>query len=321
MNAPLTTDQNSSSEVKELPPPKNSFHRSGYVIIDKPSGFSSAAIVGRVKRTLGAVKVGHAGTLDPDATGLLVCLVNGATKIAPYILEGRKIYEGTIRFGVKTTTDDMAGEIIETNDILPSPMAVQEALGSFKGEIQQVPPRVSAIQIEGRRAYDMERKGQAFDLNARTVHVFAIELSQVDSAVYRYRIECGAGTYIRSLARDIGEILGCGGAVETLRRVASGPVDVSTAIPIEELSQTKVLDWTTLLPHIPIIDVPLQLARDLLQGREYALVAFSEYAKDVPDDSVIYRLSGRDESCGIIRRAEGRWKYEVSAMPQFGLGK
>jgi hypothetical protein len=109
--------------------------------------------------------------------------------------------------------------------------------------------------------------------------------------------------------------------VETLRRVASGPVDVSTAIPIEELSQTKVLDWTTLLPHIPIIDVPLQLARDLLQGREYALVAFSEYAKDVPDDSVIYRLSGRDESCGIIRRAEGRWKYEVSAMPQFGLGK
>jgi tRNA pseudouridine55 synthase len=302
-------------------PPKNSFTRSGYVIIDKPSGFSSAAIVGRVKRTLGAVKVGHAGTLDPDATGLLVCLINGATKIAPYILDGRKIYEGTIRFGVRTTTDDMAGEIIETSNLLPSPEAVQKVLPHFQGEIQQIPPRVSAIQIDGRRAYDMERKGQAFDLIARSVQVFSIELSQVDGAVYRYRIECGPGTYIRSLARDIGDALGCGGAVETLRRVASGPADISAAIKIDDLSQSKVVDWTSLLPQLPIFDVPLPLARDLLQGREYALETFAECAKEVSDDLVIYRLTGRDESCGILKREEGHWKYEVSAMPQFGLGK
>lgn len=302
-------------------PLKNSFTRSGFVIIDKPKGFSSAAIVGRVKRTLGAVKVGHAGTLDPDATGLLVCLVNGATKIAPYILEGRKVYEGTIRFGVRTSTDDMAGDILETSERIPTLQELEAVLPRFRGDIQQIPPRVSAIQIDGRRAYDMERRGQSFELSARPVHVYELSLSQKNGAVFGYRIECGAGTYIRSLARDIGDAVGCGGAVETLRRVASGPVDLSTSIQLEELSPDKVTDWTPLLPHLPIVDLPLQLARDLLQGREFALETFAPFGAGIEGDLVIYRLKDRDESCGILKRVGEKWKYEVSAMPQFGLGR
>lgn len=305
--------------------PKNSFVRSGYVIIDKPKGLSSAVVVGKVKRRLGAVKVGHAGTLDPDATGLLVCLVNGATKIAPYIAEGVKVYEGTFRFGVTTSSDDMAGKIIATSESIPAEDDVQKVAASFIGEIQQIPPRVSAIQVGGRRAYDMERKGAEFELAARNVEIHSIKLQRVDDFVYSYEISCGAGTYIRSIARDIGEQLGCGGVVETLRRVASGPAHIAQSIQLEDLSEGSIVDWPALLPHLPIVDLPLQLSRDLLQGREYALEQVTSYIESAKvaggSESVIYREVGRNESCGILKRIPTGWVYMVSAMPQFGLGK
>jgi tRNA U55 pseudouridine synthase TruB len=198
---------------------------------------------------------------------------------------------------------------------------VQRALAGFVGVIQQVPPRVSAIQIDGRRAYDLERKGKEFNLAARPVTVHNFTLTRLENAVYKYRIECGPGTYVRALARDLGAMLGCGGAVETLRRIASGVVDIAQGIRPEEVSGDTVRDWPALLPHLPVIDVPLQLARDLLQGREAALGQFESFVVQRAGEQVVYRCEGSVESCGILQHTDIGWRYLVSAMPQFGLGR
>ena len=277
---------------------------SGIILIDKPAGITSAGVVGRVKRLLEAERVGHAGTLDPDATGLLVVLVNGATRVASYAADGTKRYSGVMRLGLTTSTDDMAGEVLTESSEVPLFEKVVEASRKFVGPIQQVPPKVSAIKVQGKRAHKMSREGEEFELAAREVSVFRFDISKVSDTSFSYVVECSPGTYVRSLARDIGEILGCGGAVESIRREKSGALSVEGAIPLEQISWGYLQDWSLLIPHIPRLEIPEEMAAAILNGHQLTLkrVAALPEVAALPRYSLFaYASKGEPETLGLLK--------------------
>ena len=208
----------------------------GWVVLDKPVGMTSTHAVSVVKRLFNAKRAGHAGTLDPLASGALPIALGEATKTVPFVMDGRKIYRFTVRWGEERDTDDAEGRVIANSDQRPSADAVRALLPSFTGSIQQVPPRYSAIKIDGERAYDLARDGEEIELAPRPVEIGRLELVNVpdrDHAVLE--AECGKGTYVRSLARDLGRTLGCFGHVSGLRRTAVGPFDEKAMILLEQL--------------------------------------------------------------------------------------
>jgi tRNA pseudouridine55 synthase len=208
----------------------------GWLVLDKPVGMTSTHAVSVVKRLFSAKRAGHAGTLDPLASGALPIALGEATKTVPFVMDGRKLYEFTVRWGEERDTDDAEGRVIATCGERPTPEAIRGLLPAYIGAIQQVPPRYSAIKIEGERAYDLARDGETVELEARQVQIDRLELVATpdpDHAVLH--AECGKGTYVRSLARDIGRALGCYGHVSALRRVAVGPFGPETMILLEQL--------------------------------------------------------------------------------------
>lgn len=237
----------------------------GWLIIDKPGGPSSAAVVAKARWALQAAKAGHAGTLDPAATGLLAVALGEATKTVPYVMDARKAYRFTVRWGSETTTDDAAGEPLAVAAARPEPAAIRAALAAFTGDILQVPPRVSAVKVAGERAYALARTGAEVELAARPLRVERLELvatPDADSAVLE--ITCGKGGYVRSVARDLGRALGCLGHVAALRRLWSGPFDLAGATGFEELDalarnaalEARVLPVAAALAGLPRLDVP-----------------------------------------------------------------
>jgi tRNA pseudouridine55 synthase len=210
---------------------------SGWVVLDKPVGMTSTHAVARVKRAFVAKKAGHAGTLDPLASGLLPIALGEATKTVPFVMDGRKRYRFTVRWGIETDTDDAEGRAIATSEARPSVEAIRAALPGFTGAIEQVPPKFSAIKIEGERAYDLARDGEVVELAPRTVeihHLALVETPDADHAVFE--AECGKGTYVRALARDLGRLLGSAGHVVALRRTMVGSFSEADAVGIDELS-------------------------------------------------------------------------------------
>jgi tRNA pseudouridine55 synthase len=208
----------------------------GWVILDKPVGMTSTHAVGAVKRLFTARRAGHAGTLDPLATGMLSIALGEATKTVPFVMDGRKLYRFTVCWGEERDTDDAEGRVIEQSDTRPTPEAIRAAVPAFTGSIQQVPPRYSAIKIEGERAYDIARDGEQVELAARPVEIARLELiGTPDPSHADFEAECGKGTYVRSLARDFGRVLGCFGHVCALRRVAVGPFGPETMISLADL--------------------------------------------------------------------------------------
>lgn len=209
---------------------------SGWLIIDKPAGITSTAVVNKVKWAFDAKKAGHAGTLDPAATGVLAVALGEATKTVPYITDALKAYEFTVRLGEATNTDDAEGEVIATSQDRPSDDEIKEALAPFVGEIMQVPPAFSAVKIDGERAYKKARAGEEFDIEARPLWVEELLLiDRPDPDHVTLEMTCGKGGYVRSIARDLGEALGCHAHVLDLRRVWSGPFDVEEGIGLEVL--------------------------------------------------------------------------------------
>jgi tRNA pseudouridine55 synthase len=209
---------------------------SGWLCLDKAVGLTSTGAVGSVKRLFGAAKVGHAGTLDPLASGVLPIALGDATRTVPFVQDGRKVYRFTVRWGVETDTDDADGTAVATSDLRPGAEAIGSALPGFTGEIMQRPPTFSAIKVAGQRAYDLAREGEAVVLEARpvTIHRLAlVETPDRDHAVFE--TECGKGTYVRSLARDLGRLLGSLGHVVALRRMVVGPFDTDHAVTLDEL--------------------------------------------------------------------------------------
>ncbi|HVV62908.1 MAG TPA: tRNA pseudouridine(55) synthase TruB [Pseudolabrys sp.] len=208
----------------------------GWVVLDKPVGMTSTHAVSIVKRLFGAKRAGHAGTLDPLASGCLPIALGEATKTVPFVMDGRKLYRFTVRWGEERDTDDAEGRVVATSDARPHADAIRALLPAFTGRIQQVPPRYSAIKIEGERAYDLARDGETVELEAREVVIDRLALTEAPDADHAvFEAECGKGTYVRSLARDIGRALGCGGHVCALRRCAVGSFSEETMIPLAEL--------------------------------------------------------------------------------------
>jgi tRNA pseudouridine55 synthase len=208
----------------------------GWIVLDKPIGMTSTHAVAVIKRLFKARRAGHAGTLDPLASGLLPLALGEATKTVPFVMDGRKRYRFTVRWGEERDTDDAEGRVIGTSDARPTVDAINACLPAFTGTIAQVPPKYSAIKIEGERAYDLARSGEDVVLEARPVDIHGLTLVDVpdpDTAVFE--AECGKGTYVRALARDMGRQMGCLGHVTVLRRAAVGPFGENDMISLEQL--------------------------------------------------------------------------------------
>ena len=225
---------------------KNGRDVHGWLVVDKPAGITSNAMVNKVRWAFGAKKAGHAGTLDPEATGVLAIALGEATKTVPYITDALKAYRFTVRFGQATNTDDAEGEVIATCDARPSEAQIAEALKAFEGDIMQIPPKFSALKIDGERAYKLARDEEDFEIAARPLYVDEIEMvdrPDADHAVIE--MVCGKGGYVRAVARDLGEALGCFGHVAELRRVWSGPFEAEDGVSlelVEELAKSPELD-------------------------------------------------------------------------------
>lgn len=212
----------------------------GWLVIDKPSGIGSTNIVNLVKKKVPSTKVGHGGTLDPDATGLLPIAIGEATKTIRFTENLLKTYEFTVTFGSCTDTDDSSGKIIRMSEKRPSMMSVRRALKKFKGEIQQLPPKLSAIKFNGRRAYDLFREGKEFQLSPRTIFISEIEIiERIDNENINLKIICGKGCYVRSLARDLGNELGCFAHAKNIRRTEYGPFNLKKCVHLDALEYFK----------------------------------------------------------------------------------
>lgn len=233
---------------------------SGWLVIDKPAGWTSTAVVNKVKWAMDAAKAGHAGTLDPEATGVLAIALGEATKTVPYITDALKCYSFTVRWGQATNTDDAEGEVIETSDARPTDEQIKEALHGFVGDIEQVPPQFSAVKIDGQRAYKMARDGEAFELASRPLWVEELVMTaRLDADTAVLEMTCGKGGYVRSIARDLGRTLGCLGHVVTLRREWSGPFKAADGVKIETIeamAKTPDLDQFLHPLEVGLHDLP-----------------------------------------------------------------
>jgi tRNA pseudouridine55 synthase len=209
----------------------------GWLVLDKPVGMTSTHAVSVVKRLFQAKRAGHAGTLDPLASGLLPIALGEATKTVPFVMDGRKTYSFTVRWGEERDTDDADGRVVASSDARPDRAAIEALLPGYTGTVSQVPPQYSAIKIDGERAYDLARDGETVDLQARPVEIHRLELVNLPDADHaEFRAECGKGTYVRSLARDIGRALGCLGHIKALRREAVGSFSQNDMISLEQLT-------------------------------------------------------------------------------------
>src|SRR6266496_3771081 len=208
----------------------------GWVILDKPIGMTSTQAVAVVKRLFNAKRAGHAGTLDPLASGGLPIALGEATKTVPFVMDGRKRYRFTVAWGEERDTDDTEGRVVKTSELRPSAEAISALLPRFTGLIEQIPPQYSAIKVQGERAYDLARDGETVELKPRPVEIHELTLVEHgDNGQSVFEAECGKGTYVRALARDIGRILGCFGHISALRRTLVGPFREADMIPLEEL--------------------------------------------------------------------------------------
>jgi tRNA pseudouridine55 synthase len=254
---------------------------SGWVCLDKPYDLTSTHAVSRVRRAFNAQKAGHAGTLDPLATGILPIALGEATKTVPFLMDADKAYRFTIAWGVTTATYDREGETIAQSDVRPTVAEVEAALPAFVGEISQVPPAYSAIKVDGERAYDLARAGETVELAARIVTVHSARVAEVPDADHiTLEIECGKGTYVRAIARDLAAMLGACGHVSALRRTRVGGFTEQSAVTLElledlgyEARQSEVLlPVETALDDIPELAVTTEDAFRLKQGRSIVLV-------------------------------------------------
>lgn len=267
----------------------------GLLLVDKPSGPTSNAVLQRVKRLYNAVKAGHGGTLDPMASGLLAIVFGEAAKFSSALLEGDKTYTGIMQLGVTTTTGDAEGDVLERRAVDASAIDLERLQREFSGEIIQTPPNYSAIKVDGRPLYAYAREGAAVAAQPRQVRIEKLELTFELPDRLRFAVTCGGGTYIRSLAEDIGSTIGCGAHLAELRRVASGPLTLQSAVRydlLESLSAeqrlAKLLPPDTLLYGLPRLDLDAETAANLIHGRRATAPTGQPVGK-----SKVYERSGQ----------------------------
>ena len=211
----------------------------GIVIVDKPQGWTSQDVTARLRRVFGTRRIGHGGTLDPMATGVLPVFVGRATRAVEFFEHAGKTYETVLRLGITTDTEDMTGTVLTEENVSFTEEQLQETLAAFRGEILQVPPMYSALKVNGQKLCDLARKGKTVERQPRTITIHELTLVERGENTLRLRVRCSKGTYVRTLCKDIGEKLGCGGCMESLRRVAAGEYTVDEAVPLQTLLDTE----------------------------------------------------------------------------------
>ena len=211
----------------------------GIVIVDKPQGWTSQDVTARLRRVFGTRRIGHGGTLDPMATGVLPVFVGRATRGVEFFEHAEKTYETVLRFGITTDTEDMTGTVLTEENVSFTEEQLQETLAAFRGEILQVPPMYSALKVNGQKLCDLARKGKTVERQPRPITIHELSLVERGENTLRLRVRCSKGTYIRTLCKDIGENLGCGGCMESLRRVAAGEYTIDEAVPLQTLLDTE----------------------------------------------------------------------------------
>ena len=247
---------------------------SGILLIDKPEGVTSFEVVRRARRALGIRKIGHLGTLDPMATGLLPLCLLEATKLTPYLMPEPKVYRARVRLGVATDTQDAYGEVVARCEAMPAPGQIYQAAAAFVGDVTQVPPIYSALHCRGERAYRLARRGEAVDLPPRTVTVYELTVDEVAIPEFTMTVKCSQGTYVRTLAKDLGDALGCGAHLAALRRLAVGGLRVEEALPLAALDELgreelgrRIIPLSDCLLGMRPVEVGLAEARQLRQGQ------------------------------------------------------
>ncbi|MEE2860240.1 MAG: tRNA pseudouridine(55) synthase TruB, partial [Pseudomonadota bacterium] len=259
---------------------------SGWLIVDKPAGVNSTAVVAKVRWALDAKKAGHAGTLDPDATGVLAVALGEATKTVPIVTDALKCYDFTVNWGAETTTDDASGQIVRQSDARPTASDIEAALAGFTGDIMQVPPAFSAVKVEGERAYDLAREGVEMELVARPLWVESLVLLDAGQDSARLEMVCGKGGYVRSIARDLGRKLGCLGHVAHLRRIWSGPFEAENGVAFDRIDReaqewldTQVLPLETGLADLPMLRATPEGATRIRNGNPGEVTTGAEWGE------------------------------------------
>jgi tRNA pseudouridine55 synthase len=285
----------------------------GWLCLDKAIGLTSTGAVASVKRLFNAQKVGHAGTLDPLASGILPIALGDATKTVPFVQDGLKRYRFTVRWGIETDTDDADGKVVATSDLRPGRAAIEALLPAFTGEIMQRPPAFSAIKIAGERAYDLAREGNAVEIEERpvTIHRFTlVDAPEPDQAVFE--AECGKGTYVRALARDMGRNLGCLGHVTALRRLSVGPFTEAESISLEAIIKARedggaeTLDRFLRPIGVALAGVPEIVIQRNDIGRLRRGQSVLIRGRDAPVSGVVHATSG-GQTIAIGEMAEGEF--------------
>ena len=284
----------------------------GVLMIDKPPGMTSNGVLGAIKRLYEATKAGHTGTLDPFATGLLPVALGEATKFSGHLLHADKTYQATALFGVTTSTGDLEGEVVRRSEVRPTSESVELAMRRFVGPISQIPPMYSALKRDGKPLYEYAREGVVLDREAREVTIHSLALLELQWPLMRFRVCCSKGTYIRTLAEDIGEALGCGAHLTQLRREKTGGFDVSEALTLaaieaaampERLHFLRPID--ALVADYPRIDLDVALAARLRLGQRLPWVAAG-----VSDPGHYRTYADNGEFIGLVHAIDGGLRPE-----------
>jgi tRNA pseudouridine55 synthase len=277
----------------------------GFLNIDKPAGITSHDVVARIRRVVGQRRVGHGGTLDPLATGVLPIALGAATRLVDYLVEDRKAYRADVLLGTTTTTDDAEGAVVAERPVAALDVAaINHALAPFVGTIQQVPPIYSAIQVGGQRMYDVARRGGTVELAPRTVEIDRIDVVAWQPPHLTIDVVCGKGTYIRALARDLGAALGCGAHLAALRRTAVGPLRIEAAVALDDLINDPTQLHAHLLPPaaaiagLPRIDADAANVQRIRHGLPFAYMLNGELARVHDEQGTLLAL---------VRRIDDRW--------------
>ena len=301
------------------------FTANGVLVLDKPTGLTSHDVVKEVKKWLGAAKVGHSGTLDPFATGVLILLINRATKLAPFLLDQDKRYRFTVNFGVETDTQDSTGRVVATHQCGPLPEGeIRKACAVFVGDIEQKVPRFSAVRVGGQRLYRLARQGVDVNPPYRKVKIKNFDLCDLSWPEVTFEVTCSKGTYVRSLGADLACHLNCCGHVSKLRRLASGEFDLREALTLEQFRQTvdkeeldqRLISPAQALSNYPVIKVTYLTANNIRQGGSLNLREFIDPESRVegpyrvldPDNNLVAMVSKVDQ--GVNERHEGEIKFK-----------
>ena len=261
----------------------------GIVIVDKPSGWTSQDVTARLRRVFGTRRIGHGGTLDPMATGVLPVFVGRATRGVEFFEHAEKTYETVLRLGVMTDTEDITGTVLESHEVSLTQEKFMNILPQFRGQIMQVPPMYSALKVNGQKLCDLARKGREVERQPRPITIHELECTEFTGETARLRVRCSKGTYIRTLCKDIGQALGCGGCMESLRRVSAGSYTIQDAIPLEALLETEdpqscLRSVDSMFVHYPAITLTPNQEKRCRNGNSFTLPApagtYRAYSQD-----------------------------------------